>query len=109
MALTREAMIEKVSEISEEDNADVVGYYLDNAEEIILNRLYPYDEQEEMRNEGVPAKYRNLQMRIAVGLLAKRGAEFEATRIENGVHRHFGAEDVPASVLREITPKAVFW
>lgn len=107
MSITREEMIARVSAESEEDDTRAVEFYLDNAAEVILNRLYPFDESTEGIERTVPSKYLSLQMRIAIGFLAKRGAEFEGTHVENGIHRHYSSADVPADMLREITPKAV--
>ena len=110
MEQSKEEMIQKVMLISEETDAAIVSYYLDNAEEIILRQLHPFDEDWNTENPPtVPAKYYNLWVRMAVGLLAKRGAEMENMHIENGINRHYSSADVPASMLREITPKAVMW
>lgn len=108
MSMTREEMIARVSELAEESDLETVGYYLDNAAEIIINKLYPFDESlETLEERTVPAKYLNLQMRITVVLLNKRGADGESMHIENGINRHYGAGEVPSDMLREIVPKAV--
>lgn len=108
MAMTREEMIAQVCAMSEESDPVAVGYYLDNAAEIILNQLHPFDEDWLLQeNLTVPARYLNLQMRMAVVLLNKRGADGESMHIENGVNRHYGSADIPADMRREIVPKAV--
>ena len=108
MAMTRDEMIAQVCAMSEETDETTVGYYLDNAGEIILNQLYPYDEsREQIETLAVPDRYLNLQMRMTVVLLNKRGADGESMHIENGINRHYGAAEVPAEMLREIVPKAV--
>ena len=108
MSMTREEMIAQVSTMAEESDAIAVGYYLDNAAEIILNQLYPFNEDWDTEQlPAVPARYLNLQMRMAVVLLNKRGADGESMHIENGVNRHYGAADIPADMRREIVPKAV--
>ncbi len=111
--ITRAQMIQMVSTQSEVEDTDVVGFYVDNAAEVILNQLYPYDELwEEATSESVtmsdavPARYQNLQMRIAIVFLNKRGADGESMHIENGINRHYNAADVPTDMLREILPKA---
>lgn len=110
MSMTREEMIAQVSEMAEESDTVAVGYYLDNAGEIILNQLYPFDENWDTGAElTVPARYLNLQMRMAVVLLNKRGADGESMHIENGINRHYGAADIPADMRREIVPKAVMF
>ena len=108
MSMTREEMIAQVSAMAEEDDATVVGYYLDNAAEIILNQMYPYDESREGLTElAVLDKYLYTQMRIAVVLLNKRGADGESMHIENGINRHYSSTDIPADLRRQIVPKAV--
>ena len=106
--MIRSEMIAKIMEISEEDDVNVVGFYLDNAEEIILNQLYPFDESREaLENVTVPDRYTNFWMRLTIYLIAKNGADGESVHIENGIHRHYTATDVAPDMLREITPKAV--
>jgi hypothetical protein len=110
MSMTREEMIARVCEMAEESDSQAVGYYLDNAGEIILNQLYPFDENWDTESElTVPTRYLNLQMRMAVVLLNKRGADGESMHIENGINRHYGAADIPEDMRREIVPKAVMF
>ena len=106
--MDRSEMIATIMEISEESDANVVGFYLDNAEEIILNQLYPFDESWEIPERvAVPARYQKFWERLTIYLLAKNGADGESVHIENGIHRHYTATDVPPDMLREIIPKAV--
>ena len=110
MSMTREEMIEQVKAMSEEDDDTTVGYYLDNAGEIILNRMYPYDECRSPADGTevvVPSRYLNLQMRMTVVLLNKRAIEGESMHIENGINRHYSGAEIPPEMLREIVPKAV--
>lgn len=110
MSMTREEMIAQVSEMAEVSDTEMVGYYLDNAAEIILNQLYPFDENWNTETElTVPTRYLNLQMRMTVVLLNKRGADGESMHIENGINRHYGSADIPADMRREIVPKAVMF
>lgn len=110
MAMTRDEMIKQVSEMAEERDLSAVGYYLDNAAEVILNQMYPFNESwetEDGSSPTVPARYQNVQMRIAVIFLNKRGADGESMHIENGINRHYSTTDVPADLRRQIVPKAV--
>lgn len=107
MSMTREEMIQIVMSESEETDEDVVGYYLDNAAEIILNQRYPHEEDWEGVTPKVPSRYLHLQTRMAVILLNKRGADGESMHVENGINRHYGSADIPADLLRQIVPKAV--
>ena len=102
--MTDAEMIEEIKMVAETDDDVLVGYYLDNAKEIVLNQLYPFDEH---YTDVIPPRYEHLLTRIAVVLIAKRGAEGETMHIENGINRHYNSADVPAALLRQITPKAV--
>lgn len=86
--------------VGENDSDDVLSAYLSLAAEKILRRAYPYDEYV----RTVPDKYTNLQCEIAAYLLNKRGAEGQIGHTENGINRQYENADVPASMLREITP-----
>lgn len=75
---------------------------LESATEIIMQRRYPFDE---WPNE-LESRYYGLQIRIAVDLFNKLGAEGETAHSENGVSRTYGAENVSTDLLAEIIPKA---
>ena len=74
---------------------------LESAKAVILSRRFPFGEQpEEIEN-----KYKDLQIRIAVEMFSKRGAEGETSHSENGVSRSYASANVSEDLLREITPK----
>ena len=86
---------EKVSDGELED-------ILESAKAVILSRRFPFGEQpEEIEN-----KYKDLQIRIAVEMFNKRGAEGETSHSENGVNRTYASANVSEDLLKEITPKA---
>lgn len=108
MAIDKSEIVTKLTEVSEEDDTDLVSFYVDNAEEIVLNQLYPFNESWSGDTEvTVPDRYKNVWMRIALYLLQKAGIDGETLHVENGMHRHYGSADVPADLLRQILPKAV--
>ena len=85
---------EKVSDGELED-------ILESAKAVILSRRFPFGEQpEEIEN-----KYKDLQIRIAVEMFNKRGAEGETSHSENGVSRSYASANVSEDLLKEITPK----
>ena len=84
------------------DTDEVLSAYLNLAEQKILNRMYPF--KEDYTGLSVPDRYLMMQMNIAVYLLNKRGAEGEIQHIENGIHRNYGASDVPDGMLKDIVP-----
>lgn len=75
---------------------------LDTAGDIIMSVRYPFGG----RPDEVEEQYRGLQVRIAVDLYNKQGAEGEKAHSENGVSRTYGAENVSSDLIAEITPKA---
>lgn len=88
----------------DEPDEDILSIYLQMAGQVILNRMYPY--MTEYDGIEVPERYTHVQIRVAVYLLNKRGAEGQIQHIENGIHRNYGDADVPDSMLRDIIPFA---
>ena len=85
---------EKVTDVELED-------ILESAKAVILSRRFPFGEHP----EEVEDKYKDLQIRIAVEMFNKRGAEGETAHSENGVSRSYASANVSEDLLREITPK----
>ena len=78
--------------------------YLNQAKDVILNRMYPYMNDEEFEDMDIPKRYEYKQIRIAAYLLNKRGAEGETQHIENGIHRNYKSSDVPENMLWDVFP-----
>lgn len=94
------AKLQRKINVDEETGNDL----LDAATEIIMQRRYPFEDwPDELEN-----RYFGLQIRIAVDLFNKIGAEGETSHSENGVSRTYGAENVSTDLLAEIIPKAGF-
>lgn len=74
---------------------------LESAKAVILSRRYPFGEQP----TEIEPRYSDLQIRIAVEMFNKRGAEGETSHSENGVSRTYSSSSVSEELLREITPK----
>lgn len=93
--------------IPEETNDDLLTDMLDSAKSIILSRRYPVSEYP-VDTDGVPvleSRFLDLQIRIAVELYSKLGAEGQITHNENGISRSYETGGgVSDSLLREITP-----
>lgn len=85
---------EKVDDIELED-------ILESAKAVILSRRFPFGEIPLELEE----RYKDLQIRIAVEMFNKRGAEGETAHSENGVSRSYSSASVSEELLREITPK----
>lgn len=86
--------------VSSSDTDDVLSTYLNLAGRKIIARAYPYDNTV----KEVPPQYDYLQCEIAVYMLNKRGAEGQTSHSENGISRQYENADVPASMLRVVTP-----
>lgn len=82
------------------DTDEVLFAYLKLAGRKIIARAYPYDPSV----TEVPAQYDYLQCEIAAYMLNKRGAEGQTSHSENGISRTYENADVPASMLRAVTP-----
>ena len=75
---------------------------LESAKAVILSRRFPFGEWP----EEIETKYKDLQIRIAVEMYNKIGAEGQTSHSENGVSRTYSSASVSEELLREITPKA---
>lgn len=85
---------EKVTDAELED-------ILESAKAVILSRRFPFSEHP----AEIEDKYKDLQIRIAVEMFNKQGAEGEVAHSENGVSRTYASASVSEDLLREITPK----
>lgn len=75
---------------------------LETAKSAINARRYPFGEVP----EELEKRYENLQIRIAVELYNKQGAEGEVSHSENGISRTYSAAWISEELLSEVTPKA---
>lgn len=76
---------------------DILQFYLDNASDIICD----------IRNsDKVEKKYLSTQIKIAIELYNKRGAEGQISHSENGIGRAYEKSDISPSLLMNITPVA---
>jgi hypothetical protein len=84
--------------VSDEELEDI----LESAKAVILSRRFPFGDYP----EDIEPRYKDLQIRIAVEMFNKRGAEGETSHSENGISRSYASANVSEDLLREITPKA---
>lgn len=84
--MTISEKIEAMSVAIAPDTADkrVLENQLDEAESMILNKMYPFGYPEDL---ALPSRYERLQIKLAVELYTQRGAEGQASHTENGVTR----------------------
>lgn len=77
------------------ESDSVLQFYLDNASDIICD----------LRNSNiVETQYLTTQIKIAIELYNKRGAEGEISHVENGLQRTYEKSDISPSLLANITP-----
>lgn len=81
---------------------DELEEILETAKNIILARRFPFGDWP----DEVEPKYRDLQVRIAIDLINKIGAEGQIGHTENGVSRTYESSWVSEQLLKEITPMA---
>jgi hypothetical protein len=101
--MTNSEKITRITALISPDTAstDLLETLLEQAKGIVLNRRYPFGVPE---GSEVPAQYEHIQIRIAVELFSKMGAEGQTGHSENGVSRTYEAADVSPSLLKQIIP-----
>lgn len=101
--MTNEQKIEKLKVLISPDDAssDLLLYLLEQSEGIILNRRYPFGPPE---GASLSPLHEQIQIRMAVELYTKMGAEGQLSHSENGVSRTWEAGDVSQSLLKHIVP-----
>jgi hypothetical protein len=101
--MTNEEKIERAKVLISPDSASdlLLSYLLEQAEGIILNRRYPFGAPEAVTLSPL---HEQIQIRMAVELFSKMGAEGQTEHAENGITRKWEAGDVSPSLLRQIIP-----
>lgn len=101
--MTNEQKIEKLKVLISPDTAsdETFSYLLEQAEGICLNRRYPFGPPE---GATLSPLHEQIQLRVAVEIFSKMGAEGQTMHTENGVSRTWEAADVSPSLLRQIIP-----
>ncbi|MBE6890022.1 MAG: hypothetical protein E7485_08430 [Ruminococcaceae bacterium] len=93
-----EKLKRRLPEASDTDIEDL----LDSTAAIINNIRNPFGEIP----EEIEPRYNDLQLRMAVELFNKEGAEGQTSHSENGVSRAYSSAWVSSELLNEIVPKA---
>ena len=101
--MTNEQKIAKLGVLISPDTADtsLLSALIEQAEGIVLNRRYPFGIPE---GATVPTQYEHIQLRIAVELFSKMGAEGQTAHSENGINRTYASADVNPALLYRIVP-----
>lgn len=101
--MTENEKLERLVALISPDTAsnDLLLNLLEQAEGIILNRRYPFGAPE---GTTLSALHEQIQLRMAVELFNKMGAEGQTEHAENGVTRKWEAGDISPSLLRLVIP-----
>lgn len=106
--MTEAEKIEVVTTLVDKDpeaTPTVLRVYLLQAQQKILDRLYPYNR--EKYADGVPEEYDYLHCELCARLFLRRGGEGEKSHEEaSGVNRTYDSVD-DEDILSRLTPYAV--
>ena len=101
--MTNESKIERLRALISPDTApdELLLYLLEQSEGICLNRRYPFGSPE---GATLSPLHEQIQLRVAVEIFSKMGADGQTQHSENGTMRVWEAADVSPSLLRQIVP-----
>lgn len=97
----RAEMIAMVKAMSDETDDAVVSAFLTFAGHAVYRYGDPFRTMEE---EDFLAMYQDVVVDVAAYKLNKRGWDYQVTYTENGVRREYETGDLPASVMKRVTP-----
>lgn len=89
-------LLKQLLNLSNDDSLDsILEFYLETAGDIICD----------IRNsDKVESQYLNTQIRIAIEMYSKMGAEGQTSHNENGISRSYEKGDISPSILMTIVP-----
>lgn len=93
-------LLERFKVRTEETNDTLILDLLNSAGQAIVTRRYPFGDG----TETVPDRYADLQLRIAIDLYDRMGAEGQLSHSENGVNRSWADASVSQDLLKEVVP-----
>ena len=101
--MTNDVNIERLRALISPDTApdELLLYLLEQSEGICLNRRYPFGSPE---GATLSPLHEQIQLRVAVEIFSKMGAEGQLSMSENSVSRTWEAGDVSPSLLKQIVP-----
>lgn len=73
----------------------VLQFYLDNSRDIICDIRF---------SDAVETQYLTLQIKMAIEMFSKRGAEGQTGHSENGINRSYEKADISDSLIGQIIP-----
>lgn len=95
----------KVRTGADDSELDILNDCLESAANAINARRYPYGDWPTENDEvTVEPRYQDLQVRIALDMYNRIGAEGETSHKENGIGRWYDGSWIAKELLEEITP-----
>lgn len=102
LAEKRQIVATLLGDIDEAQSDALLDVYLADAENAILNRMYPF---RRLDTDTIPPMYEMLQCKLAARYILRRGGEGEISHNENGINRTYGSvndEDLLSEVMQVI-------
>lgn len=102
MAIDKTQTVQTLVGDMPEATSALIAVYLADAEETILNRIYPFNRPD---NAVIPTKYDMLHCKLAARYILRRGAEGEISHTENGIGRTYGTvndDDLLSEVMQVV-------
>lgn len=87
--------------LGKDDETELLSELLASAESAIMARRFPFGYSEDAE---MPSQYEDLQIRIAMDMCNRMGAEGQMSHSENGVQRTYESSWISESLLNEIVP-----
>ena len=92
--------LERLQLRTNEPNEAILEDCLESAKNAILARRFPFQEWPRF----LPDQFLDLQVRIAMDLYNKIGAEGQMSHSENGISRTYESSWISEQLLQEVTP-----
>lgn len=99
-------LLDRLQSRTGETDVELLSDLLETAGSAIMARRYPYGEWP-VDGNGDPqmeARYRDLQVRIAIDLYNRIGSESQLSHSENGISRTYESSWISEQLLNEVTP-----
>ena len=101
-------IVNRMRTLTGENNLALLTEYVVTAKSAINSRRFPYHSwpTDDRGETYVESRYRDLQLRIAIDLYNKAGAEGQTSHSENGIARKYESSWISEQLLSEVTPIA---
>lgn len=94
---------ERLEKMLPEATSDERAVLIELSKETVLNRRYPFGYPD---GTEVEPRYVTVQLRVAMELYNRQGAEGQTSHTENGISRIFDTANISPNLLKSIVPMA---